>query len=497
MKAQRFSMPTALWLAAFLVNAPAVAQPAGPAPAVPRAPAPTPAGPFLVKPYLQLGDAPTPTGGDLCVLWHAEDADADWSVGTRASAGSPWRPAPAPTFRRVDVGGLPPHRVYKAMLAGLAPGAAFEYRVGRGGSAVFEAEGRGRKGADQPYRFAAYGDVGVNSAEERAVARQAIAAKPDFVMLTGDIVYDRGRDSEYRTNFWPVYNSEAGSAAGVPLMRSVPFTAAAGNHDVLNRDLAKYPDGLAYFYLWDQPLNGPVGAPGGPLVPELSGPEATRSAFAAAAGPHYPGMTNFSFDYGNAHWTVLDANPYVDWTDPALVAWVGRDLAAARGATWRFVSFHQPGFNSARAHFKEQQMRLLAPTFEAGGVDLVFNGHVHNYQRSYPLRFAPDAPKSFPAGKDKLIPGRWTLDRAFDGLANTRPSGVIYLVTGGGGADLYNPEQQDHPKSWQEFTAKFISKVHSLTLVDVDGPSLTVRQLSDEGAELDRFVVNRPATAAP
>ena len=29
-------------------------------------------------------------------------------------------------------------------------------------------------------------------------------------------------------------------------------------------------------------------------------------------------MANFSFDYGNAHWTVLDSNKNVDWTDPSL-----------------------------------------------------------------------------------------------------------------------------------------------------------------------------------
>ena len=36
-------------------------------------------------------------------------------------------------------------------------------------------------------------------------------------------------------------------------------------------------------------------------------------------------------------------------------------------------------------------MRILAPTFEAGKVDLVFNGHVHNYQRTYPMTFVPSA----------------------------------------------------------------------------------------------------------
>ena len=65
---------------------------------------------------------------------------------------------------------------------------------------------------------------------------------------------------------------------------------------------------------------------------------------------------------------------------------------------------------------------------------------------------------------------------------NTRPQGVIYLVTGAGGNQLYNPEQQDDPGSWQPFTLEFISTVHSLTVADVEGRALTVRQVSAEGA---------------
>ena len=45
---------------------------------------------------------------------------------------------------------------------------------------------------------------------------------------------------------------------------------------------------------------------------------------------------------------------------------------SARGAAWRFVSFHQPGFNSSKTHFNEQYMRILAPVFEAGKVDIVY-----------------------------------------------------------------------------------------------------------------------------
>ena len=139
-------------------------------------------------------------------------------------------------------------------------------------------------------------------------------------------------------------------------------------------------------------------------------------------------MANFSLDYGNAHWTVLDANATVDWTDRELQEWVASDLAAAKGATWRFVSFHQPGFNSSKTHFNEQYMRTLSPIFEEGKVDVVFNGHVHNYQRSYPLRFAP-APRDSGASvsdkdgkttKTRHVDGKFTLDKSFDGMPTRR-----------------------------------------------------------------------------
>ncbi len=93
--------------------------------------------------------------------------------------------------------------------------------------------------------------------------------------------------------------------------------------------------------------------------------------------------------------------------------------------------------------------------------------------------------------RSRHVGGRWTLDKTFNGQTDTTPEGVIYLVTGAGGQHLYNPEQQDDPASWQEFTYKHISKVFSLTVVDVDGPTVTVRQVTPEGEEVDHFVVTK------
>ncbi len=454
---------------------------------------------FSVKPYLQIGR--TPARDALVLLWHTPDADAEWSVEYQAGESRNWTKVGEPAYRTVALPGVEPHRVYRAALTGLAPGGTFGYRVIKGGEAVFSAEARAPKSASQRYRFVAFGDCGAGTAEQKPIAYQAFLAKPDFLIIPGDMVYERGRVAEYRDQFWPVYNADEPSpSGGVPLARSTLLLAAPGNHDTDTRDPEKMNGNLAYFYYWDQPLNGPVGKEGGPFVPTLDLPEAFRTGLVRAAGDAYPRMTNFSFDYGNAHWTVIDSNPYVDWadrTDHSLKDWIAADLAAARGATWRFIAFHHPGFNSAREHYEQQQMRLLAPTFEAGKVDVVFSGHVHNYQRSYPLRFVPDKSSTLLVSNDRKTPrgrvvnGRWTLDKTFDGRSDTTPEGVIYVITGAGGQHLYNPEQQDDRDSWQGFTSKFVSKVHSLTVADVEGTTLSVRQISVDGEELDRFVLTK------
>jgi hypothetical protein len=464
----------------------------------PRAAAPATEGAFLVKPYLQLGHSPERRS--LTLLWHATAADVAWAVEYRSGAAGSWRTAQVASARRIAVRGVEPHWVMRAVLAGLEPGSALSYRVRKGGELVFSAEARAPKGPAENHRFVVFGDGGANTPEEKAIAFRAFQEKPDFVMIPGDIVYSRGRISEYREAFWPIYNADNPSpSAGAPLLRSTLFLAAPGNHDIANRNLESFPDGLAYFLYWEQPLNGPPGKEGSAYVPKLSGAEPDKTAFLDAAGAAYPKMVNFSFDYGNAHWTVVDSNPYVNWTDKGLQDWVASDLASAQGSTWRFVAFHHPGFSSSREHYEQQQMRHLAGVFEAGKVDIVFSGHVHNYQRSYPFRFVPssegdDKPLTTKDGKPfsrngQYVTGRWRLDKSFDGGKNTRPDGVIYLVTGGGGQHLYDPEQQDDPNTWQGFTQRFVSKVFSLTVVDVAGPTLTIRQLSPDGQELDRFVV--------
>ncbi len=106
-------------------------------------------GPFLATPYLQLGAEPGPDR--LALLWHADDRDAAWAVEVRSPEDAPWKPALAPESRPIRLEGVEPQRVYRATLAGLAPGRSFRYRVLLGGKPEFEAtaggQGRARPAA--------------------------------------------------------------------------------------------------------------------------------------------------------------------------------------------------------------------------------------------------------------------------------------------------------------------------------------------------------------
>ncbi|HEY4286549.1 MAG TPA: metallophosphoesterase family protein [Puia sp.] len=451
---------------------------------------------FIAKPYLQIGRHPSPTTLEL--MWHTPDAPGDWVLEIKTTPTGKWIRTDAPQYITATPDSARPRRVYHALLSGLAPGGVFSYRLLLAGKTVFTADGKAPKGENQPYRFVVNGDIGAATPDARLLARQSFLSKPDLVVIPGDIIYENGRVSEYDEKFWPVYNADQASDQGAPVMRSIPYIGAPGNHDVDNRNLNQFPDGLAYFYFWRQPLNGPAGKEGGAFVPTMTATEAHRKTFLAAAGDAYPNAVNYSFNYGNAHWTVVDSDPYVDWTDSALRAWVAADLAAEQGAAWRFVIFHHPGFSSALEHYEQQQMRLLSPIFETGKVDVVFSGHVHNYQRNYPLTFAPfKKPVLLMGGKDnktirgRVVNGYWMLDKAFDGKTNTRPKGVLYIITGAGGQELYNPEQTDQPDTWQKYTSKFIASVHSLTVVDVNGRNFTLRQVSTDGTEVDAIKITK------
>jgi predicted phosphodiesterase len=449
---------------------------------------------FLVKPYLQVGYEGNQN--ELSLLWHTTDTLNKWSVEIKTDKS--WVTSADISFNVVNVKSVSPFVVYHASLKNLLLGKDFNYRVTNNNKVVFESTAHAPKSNKQDYKFIVIGDIGALTKDQKKLASIMDKLNPDYIAVPGDIVYNSGLIQDYTKKFWPIYNADQADSLGAPLMRKIPFIASVGNHDAEDRDMDKTPTALSYYYFWEQPLNGIALKEGSSMVPILNGSDENKNAFYKAAGKAYPRMSNFSYNYANAHWTVIDADTYVDWTDSTLLNWVKNDLQNAKDVKWRFVMFHHPGFNSSKAHFEQQQMRLLSPIFEDGKVDVVFNGHVHNYQRSFPLTFTPDRKGTLMVGgkdnktfRGRVVNGKWILDKKFDGKNITEAKGVIYLVTGAGGQDLYNPEQESDTDSWQKFTHKFFSTDHSLTYIESKGETLHFKQIASNGKVVDEFKLTK------
>ena len=503
----------------------------------------------LVKPYVQPGNGSTLVGADVKVIaWLTDQKPGEFTV-EYAVAGGPMLTAkpervaldfqlaksaaskakPAPAAQAAPAASTPgPTRdapvtiedvlkgiireaspllaekeqhffKYAATLPALPFDSEVTYRVRLGAAVVQEAKMRTRASAGKPVRFVMIGDLANGKSEQNAVAFQMWQARPEFLVALGDIVYSAGRVSQYMHHFWTTYNDVAAPSpkTGAPLMKSIPFYPVIGNHDADMARLPDTPDALGAFYFFHGPENGP-GL--GPWNTPLGKDAKVAATFRAAAGPSYPALNIYSFDYGPAHFLMLDTNGYNTASFMQLAPWVEKDLKASR-QPWKFVCMHAPAFHTSPQHYTEQKMRLLEPVFEANGVDVVFAGHVHNYQRSKPLRFAPNPPKRDARGR---VNGDFTFDEEFDGVTKTVPKGIIHIVTGGGGASLYNAKdfektvaqlQKDNPGNYVPLTAKYVADKHSFSLIELSAQELVLKQISIDGAEVDRIRITKGAAA--
>ncbi|MDP9302483.1 MAG: metallophosphoesterase [Actinomycetota bacterium] len=233
----------------------------------------------------------------------------------------------------------------------------------------------------QPLVVGAVGDGANGSEQEREVSDMVASWNPGLFLYLGD-VYLEGTDAEF-------YNWYGHSGAGISpsdqlFSRFRAITApTVGNHEYYG------PEGdLPYANYWNM----------------------------GAAARHY-----YSFDAGGWHFISLDSTPVGQYGQTTAgthqYQWLASDLAASdrRGDRCTIVYFHHPMW-----HKTGQFVAGLAPfwsLFAAHGVEIVLNGHIHDYERWQPLN------------------------------ANGRPlsDGVVQIVVGSGGESLsatsrHNPE---------------------------------------------------------
>jgi hypothetical protein len=392
---------------------------------------------------------------------------------------------------------LPPEKElhfykYTAALSDLPLSTVITYRVKQRDRLIREAAFRTRARLDQSVRCILVGDMAQGRPYQHGLAYRIAQQEPDFLVALGDIVYPTGRINQYLEYYWETYNNtaKADPKIGAPLMASVPVYPVLGNHDIKAR-LAHVPDALGVYYFFSPPKSGPGE---GAWATRLDGDEATTAKFRAANIDSYPFVDVYSFDNGPVHVVVLNVNPKMDLAAPELRKWLTDDLRAAKDR-WKIVCYHMPAFHSSRTHYAEQQASTLSPLLEEEGVNLTFAGHVHNYQRTIPIKFFPDAKQP----KKKQIDGRFSLDTAFDGGKNTKPIGIIHIVSGGGGASLdalgldktKDALKKKFGANYADYTAKMVPDQHSFAVLDCFPNRLELRAINAKGDELDHIVIDK------
>jgi hypothetical protein len=146
------------------------------------------------------------------------------------------------------------------------------------------------------------------------------------------------------------------------------------------------------------------------------------------------GLTNpyYSFNYNNVHVLVMDTDRTSFSSGSSQFKFVQSDLKAASqnpSINWIIVTFHKPIYTSPNACSSCDPSSTLRntyhPMFDQYGVDLVLQGHVHNYQRTFPLKYNPSSPSS---------PTKTSSSTS----SYNDPEGEIYAIVGTGGVNFHS-----------------------------------------------------------
>jgi 3',5'-cyclic AMP phosphodiesterase CpdA len=250
-------------------------------------------------------------------------------------------------------------------------------------------------------KFAVIGDNGTGDKPESDVGQQMASARArfpfDMVLMLGDNMYGRQAPEDFVAKFERPYEAL--------LKGGVLFYATLGNHDNQNNRFYK--------------------------------------------GFNMGGERYFTFVKKNVRFFVLDSNQL----DPGQRAWLDDALQRSR-EDWRICYFHHPIYSDGGRHGSDVSLRVaLEPLLVKYGVNVVFSGHDHVYERIKPQK------------------------------------GIAYFVSGSGG-ELRKGDV--HPSS---MTAAYFDQDQSFMLIEVAGDDLFFEAVSRTGAMVDSGVIHRQTDA--
>ncbi|CAH9080130.1 unnamed protein product [Cuscuta europaea] len=218
-----------------------------------------------------------------------------------------------------------------------------------------------------PNKVAIVGDLGLTY-NTTSTINHLMRNNADLVILVGDVSYanlylTNGTGSDcYTCSFpnTPIHETyqprwDYWGRYMQPLLSKVPIMVVEGNHDIEqqieNKTFAAYSSRFAF-----------------------------PSHESGSSSPLY-----YSFNAGGIHFVMLGGYVAYSKTDDQY-RWLERDLANVdrKVTPWLVATWHPPWYSSYTAHYREAECMRVAmeELLYKAGVDLVFNGHVHAYERS-------------------------------------------------------------------------------------------------------------------
>lgn len=369
---------------------------------------------------------------------------------------------------------------HKVRLTGLKPLTKYYYAIGGlkdtlQGNADNYFTTLPEQGKAGHYTIAVLGDCGDNSINQRHVKEQMLKymGKNDINawLLLGDNAYQDGTDSEYQSKFFNIYKDD--------LLKKYALFPTPGNHDYHDRDFsairAQETHETAYYQNFSMPTEGEAGGT----------PSHTQSFY--------------SFDVGNIHFISLDsygkeekAYRLYDTIGPQ-VQWIKKDLAANKNKGWVIAFWHHPPYTMGSHNSdKEDELVQIREKFigvlERGGVNLVLNGHSHDYERSRLMRGHYGMENTFDAKRHNLS----SSSGKNDGTKNSAPyiikkdknAGTVYVVSGSAGK--LGGQQVGYPHN-----AMYYSDADhgGACMLDVQDNQLELKWICADGQIRDQFTI--------
>ncbi|MDD5140016.1 MAG: metallophosphoesterase family protein [Verrucomicrobiales bacterium] len=330
-------------------------------------------------------------------------------------------------------------------------------------------------GTPKPLRVWIIGDAGTKDASQVAV-RNAFETFNGTNTLhawlqLGDNAYDSGYDSEYQSAVFNIYTNELRNSVTWPTL---------GNHETVQS--TAYVDTYPYFSIFTLPTAGEAGG-------------------VASGTEHY-----YSFDLGMVHFICLDSMTADRATNGAMATWLRSDLAVTT-SRWLIAFWHHPPYSKGShdsdpggsgydVQMGEMRANFL-PILENGGVDLVFSGHSHAYERSKLLNGHYGISTTFNAATNVVQTGSGRETNGVgayhkpDGLGEhpVGNRGTIYTVAGSSGK--VSGGTVNHPAMF--YSALTLGSV----VLDFNTNRLDAIFLRETGATNDSFTIIKDGTCPP